>query len=193
MIKPIVEFLFECLNLKDIKREWWRYAGVQFPESIADHSLHAAQIWFILANLEHADPWKVTNIILWHDMAEIRIGDIHWLGWKHVKNKKEIEAWVIDDQIKNLPMKTEIKNLIDEYDKKETKESIIAKDADILNQVFQCKAYLEQWHKLMEHYLKNYKDRLVTESAKKMYESIMDSDSYNWLLVHENDNYWYKK
>jgi 5'-deoxynucleotidase YfbR-like HD superfamily hydrolase len=51
-MKKLVEFLFECLHLKDIKREGWRYAGIQFPESVAEHTLHAAQIGFILAQLE---------------------------------------------------------------------------------------------------------------------------------------------
>lgn len=51
---------------------------------------------------------------------------------------------MVEDQLANLPMQDDIHALIQEYEKRETLEAKVAKDADILNGVFQCKAYLEQ-------------------------------------------------
>ncbi len=192
MIKRTVEFLFECIGLKDVKREWWRCAWIQFPESIAEHTMHSIQIGFILAELENVNVNKVVNILIWHDIAEIRIWDIHWLWWRYIKDKHKIEDRVINEQLKWLSTWKKIKKLINEYNERKTKESIIAKDADTLNMVFQCKIYLEQWYDLMETYLKNFEWRLVTKSAKKLYKDITNSKSYNWILDYEADNYWHK-
>ena len=172
-MKNLIEFLFECLQLKHIKRSGWYYAGVQYPESVAEHSLHAAQIAFILAKIEGADPYKTASMLLWHDIGEIRIGDIHYLGRKYIKEKKSIEQQVIKDQISEIPMKNDIHALIDEYEICETLEGKIAKDADTLNAVFQCKIYMEEGHHLVEAYLHNFQFRLKTESAKKMYTEIL--------------------
>jgi putative hydrolase of HD superfamily len=51
-MNKLTNFLFECLNLKHIKRSGWYYAGIPAPESVAEHSLHAAQIGYILAKME---------------------------------------------------------------------------------------------------------------------------------------------
>lgn len=51
-MSSLINFLFECLNLKHIKRSGWYYAGVSAPESVAEHSLHAAQIAYLLAKME---------------------------------------------------------------------------------------------------------------------------------------------
>ncbi len=44
MIERLVNLIFEALFLKDKKHEGLRRIGVQFPPSVAEHSLIAAQI-----------------------------------------------------------------------------------------------------------------------------------------------------
>lgn len=51
-MNTIINFLFECLNLRHIKRSGWYYAGIDMPENVAEHSLHAGQIAYILAKKE---------------------------------------------------------------------------------------------------------------------------------------------
>lgn len=128
-------------------------------------------------------------MLVWHDIGEIRIGDIHWLGGKYITEKRSIEQKVVSDQLENIENRADIEALIAEYTAGETIEARVAKDADILNGVFQCKAYLEQGHELMDTYLKNFESRLKTQSAKAMYADILQTKSFEWLLPHEENGY----
>ncbi|MDI6721005.1 MAG: HD domain-containing protein [Candidatus Aenigmarchaeota archaeon] len=61
--KDVLNFIFEMGQLRRIKHEGWRIAGVENPESVADHALRAAQIGFFLARLEGYDnPYEVCSI-----------------------------------------------------------------------------------------------------------------------------------
>lgn len=48
-LKKIITFIFELVQLRRIKHEGWRLVGIDNPESVAEHSLRAAQIGYILA------------------------------------------------------------------------------------------------------------------------------------------------
>ncbi|MFB0965315.1 MAG: HD domain-containing protein [Patescibacteria group bacterium] len=52
MLKRITDFLFETFHLKNIKHEGWRFCGIPNPDSVAEHSLNAAQIGYVLAKME---------------------------------------------------------------------------------------------------------------------------------------------
>lgn len=68
--KEIVTFFYEMAQLSRVKREGWRIVGMETPESIADHSLRAAQIGWVLAKLEgYKDPNEVTAMLVFHDEA----------------------------------------------------------------------------------------------------------------------------
>ncbi|MGC9308938.1 MAG: HD domain-containing protein, partial [Thermoplasmatota archaeon] len=45
------QFIYELGMLRRIRREGWRLAGIE-PESVAAHSLRAAQIGYLLACME---------------------------------------------------------------------------------------------------------------------------------------------
>jgi 5'-deoxynucleotidase YfbR-like HD superfamily hydrolase len=38
-------------------------------------------------------------MLIWHDLAETRIGDFHKVGARYIPNKKEIEKQVMKDQL----------------------------------------------------------------------------------------------
>ncbi|HEC89736.1 MAG TPA: HD domain-containing protein, partial [Thermoplasmatales archaeon] len=76
--KSIAQFLFELGVLRRIQREGWKLIGVKTPETVAEHSLRAAQIGYILAKLEgYPHPEIVSTMLIFHDIGECRIGDIH--------------------------------------------------------------------------------------------------------------------
>jgi putative hydrolase of HD superfamily len=51
-MKELVRLIFETLHLKHVKHEGWRIIGVEHPDSVAEHSLCAAQIAYIIAKME---------------------------------------------------------------------------------------------------------------------------------------------
>ena len=96
----ILKFFFETAMLRRIKHEGWRFAGVEAPDSVAEHSLRAAQIGYVLAQLENfSDPNKIATMLVFHDLAEVRTGDQHSIAKKYVKSDEET---AIRDQIQGL-------------------------------------------------------------------------------------------
>ena len=99
MIHSLVKFVFELLHLKHVKHEGWRMIGVEHPDSVAEHSLCAAQIAYVLAKMEGADAQKCATMLLWHDLPEARIGDLHRNAQQYITGKKEAEGKVLHDQV----------------------------------------------------------------------------------------------
>ena len=188
MMKKLVQFIFEALHLKHIKHEWWRMAWVQFPDSVAEHSLNAAQIGYILAKMEGVDANKVAAMLVRHDIAETRIGDIHKVGTKYITNKKEIETKVLHDQVDHLEFGNNIFELFDEYEERKTLEWIIAKDADYLEQAFQAKVYQEQGHEACENWIENVGKALKTASAKQLWKQMQEGRSSDWWREKREKN-----
>ena len=70
--------------LKRYKRTGWLIAGVDNPESIAEHTFRTAIIGYLLARMEGADPAKTATLCLFHDTQESRIGDVPSVGKAYV-------------------------------------------------------------------------------------------------------------
>ena len=139
-MKDIAKFIFEVGTLKRLKRAWLKHEGVSNPESVADHSHRNTIIGYILAKMEKADADKVMKMCMFHDIPEVRIGDIDKVAQRYI-NKDEAEMQVLKDQLTTLPdnIKNEIMSVMQEFFEKSTKEAIIARDADILELLFQAK------------------------------------------------------
>ena len=84
MEKGIARYLFELGQLKRVKRSGWWVAGVDQPESVADHSFRCAAIAYVLAELEGANPERAATIALFHDTGETRVNDQHRVGKSYV-------------------------------------------------------------------------------------------------------------
>lgn len=178
--KSILNFIFELGMLRRIKHEGWRVAGVPHPESVAEHSLRAAQIAFLLAKMEnHPTPYEVVTITIFHDIGECRIGDLHKIAIRYVKVK---EHRAVSDQTKTLKkIGAEIFDLWNQIEgKKPSKSGIIAKDADLLEQAVMAREYIEQGFKFAEDWIKNIALNLKTNSAKKLLAQLKNTDSHDW-------------
>jgi len=179
-MKTLINFIFETFHLKRIKHEWARLAGVDFPDSVAEHSLNAAQIGYILAMMEWADANKVSAMLIWHDVAETRIWDIHKVWSRYIHGKKEIEKKVMSEQLDWLEFGQDVQALFDEYEERSTLEWKIAKDADYLEQAFQAKIWVEQGYSWMQNRIDNVGAALKTDSAKNVWEEMVKSSSNDW-------------
>lgn len=177
--KDILNFIFELGQLKRIKHEGWRLIGVEFPESVADHCLRAAQIGYILAKMEkYENPFEVCSMVVFHDIVECRIGDIHRVANRYVsvETKK-----VAKDQVKNLDaMGEEILEMYGQADERSSAAGIIAKDADRLDMAVTAKEYKEKGYAYAQDWIDNISKSIRTESAKKLMKELENSDSNQW-------------
>ena len=184
--EKIVKFLSEIQMLKRVKHEGVRLAGVNEPDSIAEHSCLCAQIAFLLGKLEGANAEKCAMICLFHDNEEARIGDHHKVASRYC-NTKEIERAAEKDHFSLFPspLNEELFSLQEEKRNRNTKEGIIAQDADWLEVAIQAKIYLEQGHKGCQAFLDNVEKALETKSAKEILKDIISGDDFT--------NCWWKE
>ncbi len=177
MLDRIVNLIFEALFLKEIKHEGRRRVGVQFPDSVAEHSLNAAQIGYILAKMEWADVAKVVQMLIWHDIAEARIGDVDKVNARYIRDKHTAEDEALHAQMAWIEFGWEIIELLAEMEKKETLEAKIAKDADYLEVAFQGKKYMEIWYTTAQNHITNVRNALRTESWKQIFDQMCNTKS----------------
>ena len=138
----------------------------------------------MLAGLEQADENKVLKMCLFHDVAETRTGDANFINKLYLDLHEE-EAR--QDQMKELPLADGILSLLQEYEQRESKEAVIAKDADLLDQMILQQEYLyndeedrEIWHKHTEGGLK-------TKSAQELAQKIKKANPFEWLYQLAED------
>ena|SRR3989344_7190627 len=186
-MKDVAKFIFEVGTLKRIRRAWLKAEGVPNPESVADHSHRNTIIGYILAKAEGADADKVVKMCMFHDIPEVRIGDLDKVAQRYI-NKDEAEMQAMNDQTANLPesMKKDIRASFAEFSERKTKEAVIARDADLLELTFQAKEYADAGYTGCLYWIEKQIPFLKTESAKKIASELTKMNSTDWWKGLEN-------
>jgi putative hydrolase of HD superfamily len=174
-IKKLVSFFFEVGTLRKVIRSHRQTLLVNdLTDNIASHSFRTAIIGYFLAKEVGVDPDKVIKMCLLHDIEESRCGDQNWVHKKYIK---VFEEEIRRGQLKNLPNQKELLALSGEYQERKTKEAKVAKDADLLEEIFLLREYEWQGNKEAIDWLKGTKKssqqeklmftRLAKEIAKE--------------------------
>jgi len=179
--KKITNYIFELGALKKFHHSGTRLAGVNEPDTIAEHVYRSALIAFVLANMEKADPSKAAMICLLHDNAEARITDLHKVARRYI-DSKEGEKKAFLEQTSNLPEDTAkiFNKYFQEFEDLSTKEGIIARDADWLETAFQAKEYVDLGYKVCQEWIDNVGRCLKTRSAKKIFNKMKKTNFADW-------------
>jgi putative hydrolase of HD superfamily len=180
-MQELVHFLFETGHLKNVDRSGWWLLGNKAPESVAEHSFRCTILGYILAKLEKVDTSKVIMMCLFHDLHEARTNDLHKVAQKYI-NLEEAGEKATWDQLEPLkgPIGEEITEVLGELTDQESKESIVAKDADILECAMQAREYQVQGYNDAVDWLDRANDRLKCESSKKLLSILKQSDPNEW-------------
>ena len=181
ILEELVQFLFEAGYLKNVDRSGWWLLGNKNPESVAEHSFRSTILGYILAKLENADASKVVMMCLFHDVHETRTNDLHKVVQKYI-NLEEAGDKATQDQLEPLtgPIREEIEGALRELTDKESKESMVAADADILECAMQAREYQVQGYEAAVDWLDRADDRLKCESSKKLLSILKQSDPNKW-------------
>ena len=176
-----LNFFAEAGLLKYIKRSGWWVAGIAEPESVADHSFRCAVIAYYLARLEGADAYRTVIMALFNDIHEARINDLHKMGHYYI-DFKNAEKKVFAEQIRALDarVKGELANLRCEYDAQDSAESIIARDADILECLLQAKEYSDSGYAGARYFFRRAPRFLRSRSARLLWKHMKKWDSNRW-------------
>jgi putative hydrolase of HD superfamily len=179
-MQNIVEWILEAGLLKRTPRSGWSLLGIDNPESVADHSFRCAAIGYALAHMEGADVYRTLLMTLFNDIHEARITDLHKMA-QHYVDAEAAEDKAFEDQTGGLPegIRDEMSSMRSEYRAQESKESVIARDADILECLIQAREYSDHGHTSAARFMKNA-GHLQTESARNLWTLAEQTDTNDW-------------
>ncbi len=176
-----LNFFAEAGLLKRVKRSGWWVAGIENAETVAEHCFRCAVIAFYIAYSEGADPYKAVTMALFNDIHEARINDLHKMGHYYI-DFREAEKKAFKDQIAALDIKVmkELERSRLEYDTQSSLESIVTRDADILECLIQAKEYMDNGYPMAKTFFKRAPDHLKTKTAQELWAQALQWDSHEW-------------
>ena len=176
-----LDFFAEAGLLKRVKRSGWWVAGIKDPETVAEHCFRCAVIGYYIAYCEGVDPFKVVTQTLFNDIHEARINDLHKMG-HHYIDFREAEKKAFADQVALLDQRVKGALLVmrKDYESQASSESIVARDADILECLIQAKEYVDLGFPVAKTFFKRAPEYLKTATAQKLWEQALSWDSHAW-------------
>ncbi len=183
-MSEIADFLFEVGMLKKTPRSGFQFLG-SGCESVAEHILRTLYIGYVLCKMDpEADERKVLRLCLMHDLPEARTGDLNYVNKKYVTVD---EKKAVRELAEPLFFGAEIEESIDEFNERETKEALLARDADQLSLILQLKECGDLGNRYSGEWIRFAVLRLATENARKLAEEILDTDSSHWWFKEKGD------
>jgi len=178
--EAIAVFGYELGLLKRIRRSGWWHAGVRDPESVAEHTMRAAQLAAIIAVEEGADPARAAFLAWWHDTQETRTGDLPHTAGAYIS--KPDPRRITNDQTEILPERSRetIRAAVDEYESRQTPESLCAKDADKLEMLLQAVEYRDVGVHRVEAWIESARKDLQTQTAQRIAEAAITVSPLAW-------------
>ncbi|MCF8023921.1 MAG: HD domain-containing protein [Desulfobacteraceae bacterium] len=178
-MEAIADLLFEAKILKDIPRSGFAFLGAG-RESVAEHSFAAAFIGYVMSQMEPgADSQRLVTMCLLHDLPEARIGDLNYVQKKYVVAD---EKRAVADATQNLPFGEEISELIDEFNRQETMEAMLAHDADQLAFILDLKSVADVGGQSPDKWLPVVRKRLKTELGGKIADAVLQRKWDAWWM-----------
>ena len=190
-MKRDINFLYEIGSLRNVSRAWQQILTGKVA-NISEHIFRMTMIAWIIAIAEKANTEKVLKICLLHDIAESRTGNIAFIHRDYVTrhNRLAEEHIFVDTQLEK-----EAKNLLKEYEERESLEAKIVKDADNLDVDLELKELAKIGDSASLQMQKDHRPivrakKLYTKTAKKMWDEIQKTNPDNWHRTLSNN--WIK-
>lgn len=171
-----IEFILEMDKLKNVSRRNYLSDGKR-RENSADHSWHLAVMAMVLeehANEKNIDMGRVVRMLLVHDVVEILAGDTFLYDDK-AREKKAVEEKAAAVKIFGMLPKEQgrdFKNLWEEFEAKETKESKFCASMDRLAPIllnYESNGKLWKEAGLMKSQVQKYNEPMA-EGSEELWE-----------------------
>ena len=181
--KDIVNFLFEVGMLAKTPRSGFHFLGTG-EQSVAEHVSRTSFIGYALAQMDGTvDVAKVLKMCLLHDISETRISDLNHIHQKYVERREHSAVKDISDSV---PFGDDMFNTLSEYEKRESKESKLVKDADILEWVLALKEQYDTGNTRALEWMYDGIALLKTPDGKLMAKAILETNSNDWWFPKDS-------
>lgn len=191
-LKRILYLIQQSGTLMLLPRTHIKHFG-NSTDTIASHSYQVAIVAYCLSrmeNLSHEEGLIAIGMSIFHDLAEARTGDLDFIA-KHYAKVDEEQA--IKDQLNGIPFSHDIREMIEDYNKRTSKIATCARDADSLVQFYTEWVLMWQGNQLAKKwYDSDFNDRipaLHTKAAKDLAFAMNNSNPHEWWWSQflEND------
>jgi len=185
-VKALAKLLFEAGMLKKMRRTGYPFLG-SGGESVADHCFRAALIGYLLAlELEDVDESKVALLLLHHDLAEARTGDLNYMNKRYCTADEEK---ALAHATRELPpaLAERISDHCHEFNAGETAEAKLAHDADQLDLLIELKEQQDLGNAYAKHWIHYALKRLRTEAGRELAQSVLTTDWTDWWFEKRDD------
>jgi putative hydrolase of HD superfamily len=183
-MKDIANLLFEAAHLKRTPRSGFNFLGAG-KESVAEHTFCTLFIAWVMTKVETGvDALRLISMCLVHDLPESRIGDINYVQKQYVTAD---ETSAMNHMGGNTSLGSDISDLVHEFNKGETLEARLAKDADQISLVIELKTLADIGFKPPHKWLPYVLKRLQTETGKQIAEAIAQTDWDTWWFKNYVD------
>ena len=181
-----VDFLFEMGNIRYIPRMWSRFYHPQFS-NLAEHHFRVFWIAMIIAQHEGGDTGKIAKMVLVHDIAESRTGDLDYLSRQYSERNEKL---AIEDMLADTSLNQEFLALWNEYEERDSIEAKIVKDADNLEIDLELAEQAANGSPLRAELQETRKyvstNKLYTSTAKQLFTSINKTNPHHWHTSGRN-------
>src|SRR3990167_3342354 len=136
MNKRILFLIQQAGMLMQMPRTHKKNLGNTF-DTVASHSHHTSVIAYCIARMEklsHEESLKVMAMATLHDLPEARTGDFDFAGKNYSKTDEEK---AIKDTYADIEFGKDLKEIVNEYELRESLLAKCAKDADLVEQMYQ--------------------------------------------------------
>lgn len=186
-VASLADFLFEVGMLSQTPRSGFFFLG-SGQQSVAEHVHRAIYAGFVLAMMDgKVDVSKVLKMCLFHDLSEARTSDLNYV---HQKYNQRQDSKAIQDLAERLEFGPAILKIVAEYEERQTKESLLAKDADNIEWILALKEQVDTGNSRAEAWLHIAVKRLKTGVAKKLAAEIVKTNSDRWWFGDGQDDWW---
>jgi len=130
---------------KEYRRGWIEKAGIENPESVADHTFRTALLVMLIGDSRKLDTEKMMKMALIHDLGESIVGDITPTNDEKLKDKEIVENAAIIRIFNNLStnIREDYLKLWNELRSGKSLEARLVSEADKLEMAIQASDYEE--------------------------------------------------
>ncbi len=174
MNDQLIHIIFEAAVVKRLRRTGWQILGGH-EEGVGEHSFMTAVIAYFLGKQKKANIEIVLTMAIFHDFHEARTGEVDKLAKFYITRHEDRANTDIFQSIDS-----DLLHTLETYEEKESLESRIVYEANILAFLVELKLLTERGHKHTQEWFDGNAKRLRMAESLELAEKIRTTDSQAW-------------
>lgn len=181
-------YLNEVGMLNNTPRSGCAFLGAG-EQSVAEHMFRMMHVAFLLARMstDPVDELHLLRLVMFHDLPEARTADHNYVNRKYVS--EDLDK-LLADGAREWPFGAELAAYIREFEKGETPEARLAKDADQLELLAMLKKLGDLGNPHVNDWITPLLARLKTDAGKQLAQEILATRWDEWWFGDKQDSHW---